>query len=288
MAMKTAAYLLPWAIVSLLLASCPAPSQFIPAPLPGTLPHSLAYPHPEHRVLLIYNHGSRAGYLPDHCVPNGWTTPNVVKALSGQKVGGLDIVVYGLCTNVPATTLWPLIPVGDIKVLKRVRNIERVVRTFLDSGVPPAHLFLVGHSAGGWASLLVARRQQVPMNAVIAFAPAFAGRKARRSAAWQALQAQHVTWLLAAAQLHALVFAFDNDAYNPPEDLLFLQAIPGVRFLRLSEQAIAGIQCQRPNGHSTVFRECFAQTQQEFILAYIAERVAAQEAPDAQDKACCP
>lgn len=281
--MKTASYVLYWATVGFLLASCTASSQFIPAPLPDTPPHSVAYSSPEKRVLLIYNHGSRATYLPDACAPNGRTTPNVVKALSGRTVGGLDIVVYGLCTNVPPDPVEQPIPVEDIKLMRRVRKIEEVVRTFLDSGVPPKHIFLVGHSAGGWASLLVARRQQVPMNAVIAFAPAFAGRKAHRAEEWQALHEQHVAFLLAADQLHALVFAFDNDTYNPPEDLVFLRAIPGVHFLRLSEQAIAGVQCQSPNGHRTVFQDCFMQTQQEVILAYIEARLTAEDERNIRD-----
>jgi pimeloyl-ACP methyl ester carboxylesterase len=208
-------------------------------------------------------------------MPNGRTTPEVVKALSGRTVGGLDIVVYGFCTNVSPDPVGQPIPVADIKVMRRVQKIEELVRTFLDSGVPPAHIFLVGQSAGGWASLLVARRQQVPINAVIAFAPAFAGRKARRTEDWQAIHEQHVAYLSAADQLHALVFAFDRDAYNTPEDLAFLQVIPGVHFLHLSEQAIAGIPCQRPNGHRTVCRDCFLQTQQEAILSYIEMRLAA-------------
>ena len=280
--MQTASYVLYWATMALVLTSCTASSQFIPAPVPGTPLHSLAYAHPEKRALLIYNHGSRAGYLPDACAPNGRTTPNVVKALSGRSVGGLDIVVYGLCTNGPPDPVGQPIPVEDIKLMRRVQKIEEVVRTFLGAGVPAKHIFLVGHSAGGWASLLVARRQQVPINAVIAFAPAFAGRKAHRSEDWQAVHEQHVAFLSAADQLHALVFAFDNDTYNTPEDLVFLRAIPGVHFLRLSEQAIAGVQCQSPNGHLTVFRDCFMQTQQEIILPYIEARLTAEDVRNIQ------
>jgi pimeloyl-ACP methyl ester carboxylesterase len=173
--------------------------------------------------------------------------------------------------------------VEDIKVMRRVRKIEEVVRTFLENGVPPKHIFLVGHSAGGWASLLVARRQQVPLNAVIAFAPAFAGRKAHRPEDWQAVHEQHVAFLSTADQLQALVFAFDKDTYNPPQDLVFLRAIPGVRFLHLSEQAIAGVQCQRPNGRRTVFQDCFMQTQLEIILSYIEVRVTTKDARNIQD-----
>jgi dienelactone hydrolase len=188
-------------------------------------------------------------------------------------VGAFDIVVYGLCTNVSPNPIGSTIAVDELKIMKRVRKIEQVVRAFHDTGVPADHIFLVGQSAGGWASLLVARRQQVPINAVIAFAPAFAGQKAKRPDDMQTVQELHIAFLSAAERLNALVFAFDDDPYNTPEDLAVLRAIPGIRFIRLPADVIAGRRCERANAHATAFRDCFAQTQMDVILTYIAERV---------------
>jgi pimeloyl-ACP methyl ester carboxylesterase len=234
--MHIVAHALLWTLMILVIGGCGiSPSQFIPGPLPGIPPRALAYPQPEKRILLIYNHGSKVEYRFDKCDPNGRTTPRVVKALSGQIVGAFD--------------------------------------TFHDTGVPADHIFLVGQSAGGWASLLVARRQQVPINAVIAFAPAFAGQKAKRPDDMQTVQELHIAFLSAAERLNALVFAFDDDPYNTPEDLAVLRAIPGIRFIRLPADVIAGRRCERAKAHATAFRDCFAQTQMDVILTYIAERV---------------
>ena len=109
---------------------------------------------------------------------------------------------------------------------------------------------------------------------MIAFAPAFAGEKSTRKPGWQALHDDHVRFMADAREMNALVYAFDSDAVNSPRDLAFLGHIPGVRFVRLSAQEIDGHKCDSPNGHQTAFRDCFTMTQENVILAYLAERMA--------------
>jgi len=260
-------------IGALLLVGCAAQSQFIPGPPPGTPEGSIAYPEPDRKILLIYNHGSTREYRRDRCHPNGSTTPAVVKALTGKKVLGLEVVVYGFCS--PATTgNYGLgSGTGEPKIMQRVENIEDLVRSFQDAGVPAAHIFLAGHSAGGWASLLVARRRNVHVNGVIAFAPAFAGKKSGRKAGWQALHDNQVRFLAEAREMNALVYGFDSDPFDSPQDLAFLSDIPGVRFVRLNAQEIEGNPCGPFDGHHTPFVDCFTRTQEKVILAYIAERL---------------
>lgn len=258
------------------LAGCVAPSQFVVPSAVGLAPDAFAYPDADQRVLLIYNHGSRADHVPDRCEPNGLTTPKMVKGLSGRKVGGLQILVYGLCTNVVGRWQGVDQPEG-IKLMRRVEKIEQTVQEFLDAGVPAANIFLVGHSAGGWASLLVVRRGRVPVNAAIAFAPAFAGRKSRRSEKWQALRDQQEAFLSGAERLDALVYVFERDAFNAPEELAFLDGIPGTRVHHLDDEAIDGVRCRRPRGHRTAFGDCFRLTQEAAILAYIARQLEDKE-----------
>jgi pimeloyl-ACP methyl ester carboxylesterase len=260
-------------IMALFLAGCATQSQFIPGPPPGTPERSIAYPEPEKKVLIIYNHGSTREYRRDRCSPNGSTTPEVVRALSGKRVLGLDVVVYGYCTPAKTGSYGPRSGTGEPKIMRRVANIEDLVRSFQGSGVPAAHIFLVGHSAGGWASLLVARRGNVDVNGVIAFAPAFAGKKSGRKPGWQVLHDNQVRFLAEAQEINALVYAFDSDPFNSPRDLEFLRGIPGVRFVRLSGQEIEADPCGPFDGHHTPFRDCFTRTQEKVILAYIAERL---------------
>jgi predicted esterase len=193
----------------------------------------MAYPRPDKKVLLIYNHGSAEKHRWDQCRPNGSATPRVIKELSGKRVRGREIVVYGFCTPARIGFYRQKSRTGEPKVMRRAENIEEVVRRFQNSGAPPEQTFLAGNSAGAWAALLVARRQKAPLNAVIAFAPAFAGRKASRQSGWQTLRDDQVRFMAEAREMHALVYAFDSDPFNSPQDLAFLGPIPGVRLLQI-------------------------------------------------------
>ncbi len=62
-------------LLAFFLAGCAAQSQFIPAPPSGTPNGSTAYPQPDKKVLVIYNHGSTEEYRWDQCRPHGSTTP---------------------------------------------------------------------------------------------------------------------------------------------------------------------------------------------------------------------
>ena len=86
-------------------------------------------------------------------VPMGTQRRDVIKELSGKKVRGLEVVVYGFCTPAKTGSYHQRSRTGEPKVMQRVENIEDVVRSFQNAGVPAEHIFLVGNSAGGWASL---------------------------------------------------------------------------------------------------------------------------------------
>jgi pimeloyl-ACP methyl ester carboxylesterase len=262
-------------VIMLFLAGCAGPSQFISHAFPGKVPDGINLQDPDKRILLIFNHGSEQERSWDICRPTSWTVPEVIQELSGQKVNGRDIVVYNFCSTSPgeydAKTRS-----GEPKVLKRAQGIEAVVRAFEEEGVPPRQVFLVGHSAGGWASLLVARRHYVKFNAVIAFGPAFAGTRADRSPGWQALRQRLASMIAEADHINGLVYAYANDPYESAADLAFLGRIDGVHLIPIDARFDgAGGRCPGPYGHRTAFRSCFARSQEQIILGYIRSQLAA-------------
>ena len=261
------------AALALAVAGCGGGSAFVPAPPPGTPDGSIEIPAPMTSVVLIFNHGSTQEFEADGCRPQGWTTPAVVAGLSDREVAGRRIVVYGYCTPAKVGAYRHQDRAGEPKVIKRTKDIEGLVRDFQAVGVPARHLFVIGHSAGGWASLLVLRRANVAVNAAIAFAPAFAGRRAGRAPGWQWLHDQQVGYLDGASRLDALVFAFDGDAFNRPRDLAFLAGITGVTFVPLSSTVIDGVPCTGRSAHRTSFATCFAETQTQRILRFIRNRL---------------
>jgi len=261
--------------LALLLAGCAGPSQFIAPSFPGTGLQGLNLPEPKRHILIIFNHGSFEEEYRDICTPTVWTVPDVIRRLSGKTVDGLDIVVYNLCStskgDYDAATRR-----GEPKVMKRVERIEQTIRAFDEAGVPPRRIFLAGHSAGAWASLLAARRHNVEFNAVIAFAPAFAGKKADRPPGWEELRERQASLLAEADHIDGLVYAYADDPYESSADLAFLGKIDGIRLLRIVGQPDGGgVRCAGPYGHRTAFRDCFALSQEQVILDYLAARLVA-------------
>lgn len=223
----------------------------------------------DRKILLIFNHGSKQSGQEDFCEPNGRTTPDVIKQLQGETVDGREILVYEFCTE--------SIGIKGILGSKnrgRVREIETLVRDFQKQGVPARQIFLAGHSAGAWASLMVARRNNVDFNAVIAFAPANSGKKKHRSRRGWARLTRLIRYMSDARSIPALVYAFDNDEFNDTETLGFLRGLQGVTFVNYDGRDIAGVTCKPlADIHRTAFKTCFSITQKRFILDYIDKRL---------------
>lgn len=237
---------------------------------------------PAKTVILLFNHGSTQEFVNDPCEMQKYNAtygvPAVVHDLYGQTVGDLKIVVDGYCTPTRRGYYDMNTQSGDAKVYLRSRDIETRVRSFISAGVPVKQIFLVGHSAGGWASLMLKARNPEIANSVIAFAPAFAGQRGSRKPGWQALQEKYVAELQTAPRLDALVFAFENDAFETPETLKFLNSIPGVSVVALSDNKIDQVACDSTtSSHALVRNPCFRHTQFSRLKNYIEQRL--QQAP---------
>jgi pimeloyl-ACP methyl ester carboxylesterase len=227
--------------------------------------------------VILFLHGSMVEKLDDTCDPNGETigfsVPEVVKELAGTEVAGLEVVVFALCDGRATNMGEPL------KIDQRVEAINRTLQDLRRAGVEPSRIFLVGHSAGGWAALLYQKRHPGNVNSVVAFAPAFSGKKRSRPVIWQQRRERLAAEIFSANFISALVFAFNNDPYNSPDDLEFLARIKGITLRHMPDSAIAGVVCDIPffgSSHSNAYRECFRDTQSEVLLNFLSQRLLAQ------------
>lgn len=239
---------------------------------------SLSVANPKFKAIVIFLHGSLIEKLDDTCDPfgqtQGFSVPDVVKQLDGMHIAGLEVVVMAPCHGQATQMGEPL------KIDQRVAAIEQTLQELGRAGVDPSRIFLVGQSAGGWAALLHQKRYPGSANSIIAFAPAFAGKKHARTYLWQQRHETQSAEILAANNLSALVFAFENDAYNSPDDLAFLEQIKGTKLLKMPEKSIAGVPCDIPlfaSSHGHAYRKCFSSTQSEVLQGFLRQRLIPEE-----------
>jgi len=232
--------------------------------------------NPKGTILVIFNHGSMVETFADRCFPDyratRSTTPKVIGELDGRKLGDKMLQVYSYCTPSKFGEYNGNTRQGEPKVQKRAKDIEALIVEALAQGVPPEQIFVAGHSAGAWASLIVARRGQVRIGGYILFAPAFAGHYSVRHPGWWDLQNRLVKYIGEAERIDALVYAFENDKFNRVEDLRFLDRVKGIQFFALQSSEVDGVACARQDGHETVYQECFRTTRNAEILNFILKR----------------
>lgn len=227
-------------------------------------------------ILLIYNHGSREEFIPDRCDPDR-DVPGVVRRMADRPLAGKKVLVYVFCTPSRVGEYVHETRTGEPKVVKRARDIEELVDRFTAAGLPGRNIFLVGHSAGAWASLLVARRETIDVNAVIGFAPAFAGPKATRSPGWSDLHREQSRYIQTATSLDALVFAFEGDSYVDISELESVVSVPGIDFVRVSRGSNYNFTCRLTAPHRRAFTQCFEDYAAPRMRAFIEQRLRAAD-----------
>ena len=264
-------------VLGCLHAKAHVAGEFVPKRSHWQSPRGLSIPDPRSKAVVLFLHGSFVDRLDDTCDPNGevlgFSVPEVVRQLAGAHVAGLELVVFAPCHG-RATH-----PGEPLKIDQRVAAIRETLQELGRAGVDPARIFLVGQSMGGWAALLHEKRHPGSVNAVVAFAPAFAGKRRWRSAPWQQLHDEQAAEIVSAERIPALVFAFDNDDYNTPDDLAFLSHVKGTTLVRMPDQSIAGVACEIPlfsSSHSQAYRKCFSSTQSGVLLGFLRQRLQAQ------------
>ena len=196
---------------------------------------------PQNEILFIFNHGSSAAeyfdcYLPLIQPPPGW-----VRKMAGSRVGHMKIRVETPCTGWVSGNFPTRRGCGALTVCRRANRIVKAIRKARERGYPAKHIFVGGHSAGGWASLLIKKWNPGLFNGVIATATAFLGKRRSRLCSnkgcqrgsrnqidryWKSkMRKKHNIRLgLDAgkpAQLRALITAFQCDPFGWPDEYPF-------------------------------------------------------------------
>ncbi len=220
-------------------------------PTPPVLPAD-----PAKAVVLIVNHGT---YRPQrrHQCNEGRDVPAVVRDLAAAHTW----TIHYLCSSATDDG------VDGSYTYKRADEILALVADYRGRGVPAERIFLLGHSAGGWSSLMAARKDHSGFNAIVAFAPAFAGPRHEEAQfpKWRRVLAPEQTaYLRQAKRIDALIFAYSDDDFDRPSELAPLESVPGIRLLAFDA-------CK--SGHGTTYSECFREGAKIEIEDYIKTRL---------------
>ena len=208
-------------------------------------------------TVIVYQHGTRRPYSRENCEKRVNEIPASITALEAE----------------PGTYIWFLCSTATDDgargsyIFKRVEETDAILDELLAAGVAPKNIFLVGHSAGGWASLMAAQASGDKFNAAIVFAPACCGSREEIKSfpLWRKkTRPAQVRQMLSAEELRALVFAYPDDPFNREEELQFLTAqFPA------SVELIA-YDCEQ--GHITHLNDCQLTSTIERIRDFVAQR----------------
>lgn len=224
-------------------------------------PASLSVPDAARKTIILYSPGTRWPQFVEDCAEKDYAPPPAIMALERAR----NTHVYYLC---PRSTD---AGVPGAYIFSRAREIKAAIDVFLQRGVEPRNIFLAGHSAGAWSSMMLMGDVGRKFNAVIGFGPAccYPRDVADRYpySYWrQVVRPYQTTVMTAARRFEALLFAYPDDPFNRPDDLAFLtDAYP--RGVRLVSQSCG-------EGHMTPLRDCRVDETAGIIRRYIAERKA--------------
>ncbi|MGK0270465.1 MAG: pimeloyl-ACP methyl ester carboxylesterase [Cocleimonas sp.] len=227
----------------------------------------LQYSNPiSQQRVIIYNHGISRPQQTEPCYLPYNKPPKSLTALIDDKT-----MVYRLCST---ATEAPAISSAGKQVYLRKIEIDYAIDEFLSRGIQPRHLFLAGHSNGGWTSLMMMQEVNKRFNGVIAYAPAFAGKRSEISyAPWwrKTVRPNQIKDMLKAPRMDALIFAYENDAYNRPKELEFLPS--NYPLSGSSGVDLVSYDCGLRNAHQTFRKDCRLRNTSERIQTFINNQI---------------
>ena len=253
----------------------------------------------ENTILLIWNHGSEPDTKMDKCkkkpkygyIWEGAVTP-VILELHNKKINNLVIKIFRLCSGVKGMSgkeqdkIYNLIKKGkeidkysELKQHKRQNIIFNAVEKFIEEGFN--NIVIGGYSAGGWASLNLISRYPDKFKGAIAFNPAFAGPKQewnKELPNWGFFREEEINELQKTNTLNALVFLHNNDEFETPATLSFLNNFNDINLidyteLKATECNWADVDKKMPMkaGHAIPQSNCFVEYEKrnKFIFNYL-------------------
>lgn len=193
------------------------------------------------RKVIIYSHGTTRPQVREDCSRSYNRVPSVLTDIDALATWD----VFYLCSRATDS--------GNpgSYIYKRKAEILAVADQLAAAGVPRSNIFLAGHSAGAWSSLMAMDAMGTKFNGAVLFAPACCGPRSETTVypIWRTqIRPRQVGEMTAFATMNALVFGFPNDAFNRPEELTFLtDAFPTTVTLNVPA-------CAR--GHGSHLSEC--------------------------------
>jgi pimeloyl-ACP methyl ester carboxylesterase len=210
------------------------------------------------KATIIYSHGTTRPQQVENCDAPANRVPPSLKQLESR---GLATIRY-LCSKATDDG------VRGSYIYKRAAEIGAVVDELLAKNVSPKDIFLAGHSAGAWSSLMYMRGHAAKVNAAILFAPACCGPRYEidQYPAWlKEVQPRQISEIVSGQPITSLVFAYTDDAFNRPEELSFLtKAFPSSTQLVVSSCG---------NGHLTLLRDCKEGQTADLIRKFVESRM---------------
>lgn len=210
------------------------------------------------KKIIIYMHGMASPTTQSSC--KDLEHPKPPQALT-SLLDAQTLLLY-ICSNaVDRNTEQPY---SGEYVFGRVQEFTEIVNAVKAAGVPAQNIYLSGHSAGGWSALMTAA-ELGPDNiaGVIAFAPAFAGTRQtqQKYSRWKKVRTSQQQTMISQQPIHALVFVWDDDTFETPSSLKFLQdTFPTTVELKSSN-------CQK--GHITTFNDCQSTQHEHQIRIFL-------------------
>ena len=189
--------------------------------------------------IIIWSHGTTRPQKRQNCLKS--TIPETLFALNEIN----NTYFYFLCSRATDGN-----KLGSY-IYKRKKEINKILDQLISAGIKPESIFLTGQSAGGWTSLMMMDQVEKKFNSAIVFAPAFAGprNETNKYPKWRREERpRQVKKMTKAKVIKALIFAYEDDRFNRPKELMFLKE----KYPNSVE--MVGYKCG--NGHNTGFDDC--------------------------------